>query len=212
MLTQESKMIQRSEDWFDARLGKFTASQIYKLLGIKGLNKTGETYCFEKAIELVYGKDEDEDFTTFDMQRGITLEPLAFRKFKEIKQYDFLEVQECGFFPYGKNAGASPDGLVGKKAVLEIKCPRSVKFFNLVRNGIKEIDACYIDQMQFQMLCTNSEQAHFFNYQVYNSEEMWHEIIVPRDEKRIELIKERIEEAVSVRDEFVKELQEKQQF
>lgn len=210
MLITESK--QRTKEWYDERLGKFTASRISDLLGIKGLNKTGETYAFEKAVELVYGKDEEDDFTSFDMQRGITLEPLAFRKFAELKDLDFIEVQECGFFPYGKNAGASPDGLVGKKAILEIKCPRSPKFFNLVRCGIPAIDSCYIDQMQMQMLCTNSEKAYFFNYIVFNGEEMWHELVVERDEKRIELIKDRIEEATDLRDKIVKELQENQQF
>jgi putative phage-type endonuclease len=210
MLTQEIK--QRTQEWFDARSGKFTASRISELMGIKGLNKTGETYCFEKAVEIVFGKDEEEDFTSFDMQRGNALEPLAFRKFKEIKELEFLDVQECGFFPHGKNAGASPDGLAGKNAILEIKCPRSNKFFGLVRNGMIAIDPGYIDQMQMQMLCTNSEKAYFFNYIIFKGQEMWHEIEVPRNEGRIEIMKERIEEAVILRDKIIIELTNNQQF
>ena len=40
---------QLSQEWFAIRNGKFTASKIDSLLGVKGLGKTGETYCFEKA-------------------------------------------------------------------------------------------------------------------------------------------------------------------
>lgn len=213
MLTQEiNSAPQRTDEWFNERKGKFTASRISDLMGIKGLNKTGENYCFEKAVELAYGTEEDEGFVSYDMQRGVSLEPLAFRKFQEIKELDFLTVQECGFFPFGKNAGASPDGLVGKNAVLEIKCPKPNKFFGLIRNGIKDIDACYMDQMQMQMLCTNSEKAYFFNYIIFKEKEMWHEIVVERNEDRIELIKSRIKEASQLRDQIIIELKENQQF
>ena len=73
-------MQQRSKEWFEARRGKFTSSEIHKLMGIKGLGKTGETYCFEKACEVVFGIDEDANFESFDMQRGTELEPYAFEK------------------------------------------------------------------------------------------------------------------------------------
>src|SRR5690606_27076807 len=94
-------------------------------------------------------------------------------------------------------------GLVGKDAILEIKCPRSPKFFNLVANGSSAIDPGYYDQMQMQMLCTNSDKAYFFNYIIYNGQEMWHTIEVPRDEERIEFIKERIEIAIERRNKYV---------
>lgn len=202
--------LQRSKEWFDVRLGRFTASQIDNLLGVKGLGLTGESYIFDKAVELVFGEDEDEGFTTWDMQRGTELEPIAFRKFKELKELDFIDVQETSFFCYGEHAGASPDGLVGKDAVLEIKCPRPTKFFKLVKDN--QIDKVYISQMQMQMLCTNSKRAHFFNYIIYNGVEMWHEIIVERDEKIIDLIKQRLEEAIIIKNEFMQYLIENKQF
>lgn len=194
---------QRSPEWFKQRYGKFSASEVHKLLGIKGLGETGKSYCFKKAIELLYGEDPAERYESPDMRRGIELEPIAFQKFKELKAEDFIDVQETTFFPYGDNAGASPDGLVGKDAVLEIKCPRSEKFFRLVAEGKDAIDKEYIAQMQMQMLCSNSVRAHFFNYLIFNGSEYWHEIIIERDNEMIEKIKERIEEAVKIRDEYV---------
>jgi exodeoxyribonuclease (lambda-induced) len=205
-------MLQRSSDWFDARKGRFTASDIHKLLGVRGLGQTGESYIFEKAVEEVFGLDEEDNFVSNDMQRGITLEPLAFRKFKELKEFDFLDVQETTFFSFGSHAGASPDGLVGNDAILEIKCPRPTKFFNLVAKGIDAIDKEYIAQMQMQMLCTNSKKAYFFNYIIFNGKEMWHEIEVERDEKMIELIKNRIDEAIKIKQDFVQYLITNKQF
>lgn len=202
--------LQRSKEWFDVRLGRFTASQIDSLLGIKGLGLTGESYIFEKAVETVFGKDENDDFTTYDMQRGVELEPIAFEKFKELKELEFIEVSETSFFCFGDHAGASPDGLVGNDAILEIKCPRPTKFFKLVKDN--QIDKCYLSQMQMQMLCTNSQRAHFFNYIIFNGVEMWHEIIVERDEKVIELIRQRLEEAIILKHEFTQYLISKKQF
>ena len=205
-------MEQGTKEWFKVRAGRFTASEIHKLLGVKGLGLTGASYAFKNAIEIVFGVDEDDSFISFDMQRGIELEPLAFKKFEELKAFDFWDIQKASFFPFGENAGASPDGLVNKDAVLEIKCPKSEKFFNLVSKGIEAIDKEYIAQMQMEMLCTNSQRCHFFNYIIFKGQEMWHEIVIDRDEAVIDLIKSRIEEAVLIRDNFVKELNENRQF
>jgi predicted phage-related endonuclease len=205
-------MLQRSKEWHEARKGRFTASEIHKLLGQKGLGLTGEGYAFEKACELVYGIDEEEAYVSYDMQRGINLEPVAFAKFQELKAVDFIDVKEASFFPYGSDAGASPDGIVGADGCLEIKCPKPLKFFGIVAKGLAAIDSQYIAQMQFQMLCTNSQRCHFFNYVIFNGREMWHEIIVERDEVMIGFIKERIEQATAIRNDFVSYLLENQQF
>lgn len=205
-------MEQRSEEWFKQRLGRFTASEIDFLMGVKGLGLTGEDYAFRKATELVFGLDEEDSFESFDMKRGNELEPLAFKKFKELKSLDFIDVKEAVFFPFGENAGASPDGLVCDDAILEIKCPRPNKFFKLVAKGVEAIDKVYLHQMQMQMLCTNSVRCHFFNYIIFNGVEMWHEIVVERDEAIIEKIKQRIDEAVIIRDQFIEIMKKNKQF
>lgn len=204
---------QRTPEWYEMRRGRFTASGIHKLLGVKGLGATGESYAFEKAVEIVFGlEDEDEKLISWDMKRGIELEPFAFAKFKELMSYDFVDVQECVFFPYGDDAGASPDGLVGSDAILEIKCPNRIKFFRIVADGLKAVDSNYISQMQMQMLCTNSERTHFLNYGIFEGNECWHTILVERNEEMQELIKSRIKEAVKLRDGFVEYLIKNKQF
>jgi len=201
---------QRSPEWRQQRYGKFTSSRINDLMGIKGLGKTGETYAFDMACDIVFGQNEDEGFTSFDMQHGIETEPLAFEFFKWQKSLQFLEVTECGFFALNQNTGGSPDGLVSDNSVLEIKCPKPGKLFRLIADGI--IDQCYIDQMQHQMWVTGTKQAYFLNYAIFNGDIASHEIIVPRDQERIDLMKIRIDEAVIIRDAFVEKLMANRQW
>ena len=201
---------QRSDDWFAQRVGKFTSSRISELMGIKGLNDLGRSYAFDMAVELFEGRNLDEDFVSFDMQRGIDLEPLAFECFKELKKLDFLKVTESDFIKLDENTGGSPDGHVPNNSGLEIKCPKPNKFFKLVLDN--QIDTKYLDQMQHQMVCSGAIQTYFFNYIIYNGKPMHHEIIVLRNEERIELIKERIEEAVQIRDEFIIKLKNQNQY
>jgi len=206
-------MLQRTEEWFEARKGKFTASQIYRLLGKEGLAKTKQsidTYAFEKAVEIVYGVEE-QGVVSFDMQRGIDLEPLAFNRFKELKAFEFIDVNETGFHVFGKDSGASPDGLTDNNENLEIKCPRRTKFFKLVANGIAQVDKNYISQMQHQMAGTGTERTNFFNFYIEEGIEYWYNIVIERDEEMIELIKDRVEKAAIIRDEYVLKLQENSQ-
>lgn len=204
-------MLQRSKDWYEARRGRFTASEIHKLLGIQGLGETGKTYAFEKAVEAVYGLEE-ETFTSFDMQRGIDLEPFAFRKFQDIMAMDFIDVQECTFFPYGEHAGASPDGLVGIDECLEIKCPKRGQLLQIVAKGWGAVSKTYPPQMQFQMMCTNSKRCHFFCYGIFEGREMWHTLIVEADPVMQGLIKTRIDEAVIIKQNYIELLIKNQQF
>lgn len=186
-------MEQRSNEWHDARLGRFTASKISLLLGKEGLTKTKQSidnYAMKAASEMYFGGIES-DYVSFDMQRGLDLEPIAFEKFKELKGLEFLDVSKCGFIPYGKHGGASPDGIVSNGRNLEMKCPTIENFAKLVLTN--EIKDEYVEQMQKQMLCLDTDLSYFFNYVVHMGKEYWHTIEVPRNEDTISLIKERIE-------------------
>jgi len=199
--------MQRTEQWHKLRTGRFTGSEIHKLMGVKGLGETGNTYALEKAFDIVFGRDKDEGFTSYAMQRGIDLEPLAFDFFAERQ---FFKVDKCGFFVKGDNLGASPDGLTSDNGCLEIKCPDNKKILGLISG--KPIDTQYIWQMQCEMLVTNSTHCYFFNYGIRNDEVIFHEIIVHADKEKQDLILERVEEAVKIRDQYVEILLNNKQF
>lgn len=205
----ENSILQRTDEWHEQRKGKFTASEIYKLMGIKALGETGKGYAFDKAIEELYGETE-ETFVSYDMQRGIELEPLAFAKFQELKEPEFLQVETCGFFNFGESAGASPDGLVGEDAILEIKCPKPSTFFKLVATN--EIKDQYLYQMQLQMMATNRNKAHFFNYCIIDGIEYWHEIIVTKDDVICDKMEARIKEAAELKQEYINNLNNNKQW
>ena len=199
---------QRSDEWHELRKGKFTASEIYKLMGIKALGETGKGYAFDKAVEQLYG-ETDENFVSFDMQRGIELEPLAFAKFQELKEAEFLNVETCGFFG-NEIYGASPDGLVGTDAILEIKCPKPSTFFKIVATN--EIKDQYLYQMQLQMMVTGRNKAYFFNYCIIEGVEYWHEIEVLRDDVICEKMEARINEANELKKEYINQLNKNKQW
>jgi len=205
---------QRSDEWFEARRGRFTASNISQIL-TKGKAKDSagvslHTLAFEKAVETLYGIEND-GFVSFDMKRGTELEPFAFQKLSDILAEDFIEVKESTFVPFGEHAGASPDGATTCGWNIEIKCPNRLNFFSFVAN--ENIKKEYFDQMQMQMLTTDTQGTYFFNY--YRDEqgkEFHHLMRVPRDEERIQLIIERIELATESKLAAMEELKHKAQY
>lgn len=200
---------QRSNEWFEARRGKFTASNISRLLGVLTHKKTKESidnFAFEKAVEEIYGIKEEDLFLSKDLQRGTDLEPMAFNLVKKLKGFEFLSVKESTFIPYKENAGASPDGYISDNTNLEIKCPRRNKFFKIIANGLSEISPQYNAQMQMQMLCSETDKTCFFNYYIENGIEYWHELTVERDEGLISLIKERIDIASDIKQKFIEKI------
>lgn len=197
------KIKQRSDEWFEQRRGRFTASEIGSLMAVRGLGIGANTYCLQKAIEHCFDIEED-NYVSDDMKRGIEQEPLAFAKFKELMAKEFIEVHESEFEPLGEHAGASPDGLVGDYATLEIKCPKPFAFFKIVTDG--EIDKDHNLQMQMQMMCTGRIVAYYFNYIIINAVEYWHLIVIDKDEELCELIQKRIDEATIIKLDYINKI------
>ena len=114
-------MEQRSEEWFSARLGKVTASN---LANVTATTRSGESayrrnYRLQLVTERLTGQ-RTEVFINQAMQHGIDTEDEA-RNYYVFKHED---VEEVGFVdhPTINMAGASPDGLVGDDGLIEIKC------------------------------------------------------------------------------------------
>ena len=139
---------QRSEEWFDLRKGKMTASNAQAIAANgKGL----ETYIYSLMAEKY--SNNMEIYTNNDMERGIELEESA-RMTYEIERE---QVEEVGFVEMNEFIGCSPDGLVGKHGGLEIKCVNDVNFFKLLVNGEKAIDAKYLWQVKMCMFVTERD-------------------------------------------------------
>ena len=70
-------------------------------------------------------------------------------------------VEETGFHPHPLIAmsGASPDGLVGARGLVEIKCPNTATHIATLTGAA--IDRKYLLQMQWQMACTGRAWCDF---------------------------------------------------
>lgn len=183
---------QRTEDWYNIRKGKMTASNAEIIIANgKGL----ETYIYNLMAEY-YSSAEKENYINADMQRGIDLEPEARLEFEF---YTDLDVQEVGFIEYNEFIGVSPDGLVGDDGLIEIKCPNdSIYFKLLLSNNIKPE---YIAQMQMQMYVTDRQYCYFVSYNP-NFEKSLYIKKINRDEEMIEKLKKGLERGT----ELIKEI------
>ena len=154
-----ARMKQRSDEWYAARLGKVTASNVFKIM-TKGQGKTRQTYMIELIKEILTGESKDF-YVSREMRRGIELEDSARQEY-EIRE--FRLVNEVGFILHPKieGFGASPDGFVGKDGLLEIKCPNTETHLDSFLND--EVDQNYIYQMQTQMMCTDRKWCDFVSY------------------------------------------------
>ncbi len=137
------EMEQRSDEWFAIKKGKASASRAQAIgNGGKGL----ENYVIEIMAEY-YSIAERENYINEHMQRGIELEPIA----KQVYELEHdCEVREIGFAEYNEYIGCSPDGLVGKDGMIEIKCPCDRIYLGILIN--EKIDSGYEWQCQMNML------------------------------------------------------------
>jgi len=106
-------MEQRTDEWFESRLGKATASRIADIIAKTktGPSASRENYAVQLVLERIT-QSKGESYTNAAMQWGTETEPMARQQY-ELKRGVFVD--EVGFIDHPTIAmsGASPDGLVG---------------------------------------------------------------------------------------------------
>ena len=155
-------MQQREEAWYQARLGRLTASRMADVLAKTktGYSTSRENYAMELALERITGQRQ-EGFNSAAMQWGTDTEPAARSAYE--MQAGVL-VQEVGFVPHPEidMSGASPDGLIGTDGLIEIKCPDSKQHLSYLRG--KTPPKKYQPQMLWQLACTRRAWCDFASY------------------------------------------------
>lgn len=149
---------QRTDEWFAARLGHATGSRASDILAGKD-TMARKGYVTQLVTERLTGRSQDF-FTNADMQRGIDVEPIARAAYQASHEL----VDETGFVkhPLIQWFGASPDGLVGKDGLVEIKCPRSTTHLEYIQ--AKKPPSKYIPQMLAQLSCTQRKWVDFVSF------------------------------------------------
>ena len=184
---------QNSEEWFELRLGKATSSNFNKIMVWHDKGKWGVwaiTYAKKVALERITGKrDETKSFTSADMERGHTYEPVAIILYEKEK---FTEVKEGGFYSMGK-AGDSPDGLVWERGCVEVKTRIPNTFWDRIEKG--GVDSSYSWQVQGHLLIGDKDWCDFIDFcPEFPEEKQLLVYRINRDEEIISKLEKRLTE------------------
>lgn len=151
---------QYSDEWYKIRLGMPTASKFDKLITIDGKpSKQRQKYLYQTAGEYVSGYAA-ETYQNAVMLRGLEMEAEARNLYEVIND---VEVKQVGFcVSDDETHGCSPDGLVGEKGLIEIKCPLASTHVGYLLKDTLVSE--YFQQVQGQMLVTGREWTDLLSY------------------------------------------------
>lgn len=184
---------QNSPEWDQVRIGRFTASEIHRLMEpakremteaeLKARPKSGKgsaaklvydysklsdaalTYVNEKVAEILTGQAKNQGYA-FPLVWGTEHEEEAAEFFSNKTK---LATEKVGFFKYTDHAGGSPDRLVEDNSILEIKCPyepvNQINYLLLTDHfDVRRNHFDYWVQCQANMLFTDTKLCHFCTY------------------------------------------------
>ena len=194
-------MQQRTEEWYNIRLGRVTASRVADVLAQTrtGPSTSRKNYMMELMVERMTNRKQ-ESYTNTYMQHGIDNEPIARAAYEKV--IDGL-VHEIGFVmhPAIPMFGCSPDGFVGDDGLCEIKCPNTAQHVDTILYGFP---SRYKAQVQAQMACTERLWCDFVSYDPRMPEhQQLVRIRVKRDNQYIESMEDEVEGFLGELDELV---------
>lgn len=142
---ESNSLVQGTDDWHLSRIGRFTSSEIHRLMKDvsremtdqelsdpgKTKNKTtvvdlsllsdgAMTYVYEKVAEDLTGLPAKAEVDSDATRWGKEWEPEARKMYERVFK---VQVQEVGNIIIDKRTSGSPDGLIGDDGGVEYKCP-----------------------------------------------------------------------------------------
>jgi hypothetical protein len=211
---------QRSSEWYQARLGKFTASHFSDLMAAPADKsslwaKTSVNYIQDLALQLYLNRftiRQDNDATRWGMRN----EGKALIEFE--KTSGFI-VKESGFMehPGFPEAGATPDAFIIENLhsdeiiLAQVKCPYSqknhLKYSRKIldANTLKKCRSAYHWQIQGEIWVTGASHSYFVSFDPRQfGRQRLHYVRIDRDQKAIEQLENVIPRAIELRDDFLK--------
>lgn len=175
---------QYSPEYWKIRALKLTASNAQAIGNIgKGL----DSYCLQIVSEY-FSTSQKEKYTNEDIERGNELEEVA-RSIYELETGN--KVEEVGFVEKSKYVGCSPDGLVGDKGLVEIKCLKDEKHFTqILKSKTKEgidIESKYFWQMQMQLYVTGRDWCDYVLFNPNFKENLLTKRVTKDEEKQAKI-------------------------
>lgn len=195
---------QGTVEWHLQRLGKVTASRIADVLskGKSGESASRKNYRTELLVQRLTGLP-GESFTSAAMEWGTQTEPMARIAYEAemgrfVNQVAFLD------HPTIANYGCSPDGLIDKDGLIEIKCPNSSTHIDWMLDG--KPPTKHIPQMQCQMAVTGRQWCDFVSFDPRLPDDLRLFVVrLERDQEYIEAMEAEVQKFLSeVNEMFIK--------
>lgn len=165
---------QGSEEWDKVRIGRFTSSEMWRLLtppktkeakDAGKLSETALTYINVKVAETITGQQKTSSYA-YPLVFGKEQEPIAIEEF--CKKTGFSH-EPVGFVAFNSHAGGSPDGIINGTDILEVKSPWAIEtqldYLMLTDQwDLKRLNPAYYWQCMSNLLFTMKEKCHFVSW------------------------------------------------
>jgi hypothetical protein len=159
---------QRSLEWRMARVGSVTASRVYDVIcrnKPKNGQKLGDysakrvNYMDEIVSERITGQPSDwKEIRSLNDRAALEPDARACYSFYTGREIDLIGFVRHPSIPW---VGASPDGIVGKAGMVEIKCLDAKNHLKLFTERWEDVVAEYLPQVQLGLLCTQRKWCDF---------------------------------------------------
>jgi predicted phage-related endonuclease len=159
-------ILQGTDEWFEARCGLITASEVKHILTLK-LKVANNDKVRANLYELVaqrYSKYVEPSYINDAMERGYQDEIRARILYQDTYSPE-EEVKEIGFITndkFGFTLGYSPDGLVGSDGLIEIKSRcQKYQVQTIIENQVPEE---HLIQVQTALLVSERKWLDYISY------------------------------------------------
>lgn len=185
----DAQPTQHSLDWYRVRLGKFTGSEVGRLMKSgrgkdEVFSKGALTYITEKVAERMLNPSVvmmDDLFEEYLMQVTASSKAMAWGNDQELNartmysKFTGRKVTSCGAIQFCEFFADSPDGLVlDENGTIEIKCPSNkvhTEYLAQVHDAesLKAVNPEYYWQCMAHMVAASAEWCDWMSYCPFSS-------------------------------------------
>jgi hypothetical protein len=206
-----------SEEWHKVRSGRFTPSELHRLMteprtNSEIISEGAKTYIKEKVAEtLTIDISNEKMFRGNEATEwGNSYENEAIQVFSEFINQPIIP---SGFIIYDENFGGTPDGVCEDGTFgIEIKCPFNIAIHldNLLldSNSFKKYRKEYYWQIQGYSLLTGINDWYFVSYDPRQIKYTLKVLPIKRNEDDIQLIKEKLGLAIEYKQQLINNLKQ----